>query len=65
VPVPHGLSALKGGSAVSVRVVTTMFLARAGGAKPPKARQQAVIKIVIKLTVTLCVCILVLLMREV
>src|SRR5215813_2129316 len=42
VPVPQGPSALNGGSAVSVRVVTTMVLAAAGAARPPRARQQAI-----------------------
>ena len=55
VPVPQRLSALNGGSAVSARVVTTMVLAEAGGAKPPRTRPQATVNTMMKPTVILCV----------
>src|SRR5262249_3422071 len=60
-PVPQGPSASNGGSAISVRVVTTMGLAAAGEARPPRTRQQAMPITVIKLVVVLCGCITVLL----
>ncbi len=61
VPTPRGPSALKGGSAVSVRVVTTMVLAAADEEKPPKARPQARTKRARKFPLTLFVLITVLL----
>ena len=40
-PCATGAIGIERGSAVSVRVVTTMVLAAAGEARPPRARQQA------------------------
>ena len=50
VPVPQGPSASNGGSAVSARVVTTMVLAAAGEARPPRARQQVIIRAVLPMS---------------